>query len=199
MRQIFKGLTIPYTPARIEASREHKRSSPAGIWLFTLATLALTISGMTVYANENQRQLDFYHTHTGESLSIVYHDGKNYNSAALDQINEFLGDFRNDTVHSIDPATLDILFRLRTELGSEETFEIISAYRSPETNAMLRKQGRSVAKRSLHMEGKAIDVRLRGIDTARLRNAALKLQLGGVGYYQKSDFVHVDTGRVRTW
>jgi uncharacterized protein YcbK (DUF882 family) len=200
MRQIFKGLTIPDTPARIEATRESVRSSLAGIWLFTLATLALTISWRTVYAaDENQRQLDFYHTHTGESLSIVYHDGKNYSSTALDQINEFLGDFRNGTAHSIDPATLDILFKLRTELSSEETFEIISAYRSPETNAMLSNKGRSVAKRSLHMEGKAIDVRLRGVNTARLRDAALKLQLGGVGYYQESDFVHVDSGRVRTW
>ncbi len=164
-----------------------------------LATLVLTFPRMSVYATENQRQLDFHHTHTGENLSVIYHDGKNYNPAALDQINEFLGDFRSGTVHSIDPATLDILFRLRTELGSKETFEIISAYRSPETNAMLRKQGRSVARRSLHMEGKAIDVRLRGVDTALLRDAALRLQLGGVGYYRESDFVHVDSGRVRTW
>ena len=171
----------------------------SGIRLFILATLALTFSRMSVYATESQRQLDFYHTHTGENLSVIYHDGKNYNPAALDQINEFLGDFRNGTVHSIDPATLDILFKLRTELGSKEAFEIISAYRSPETNTMLRKQGRSVAKRSLHMEGKAIDVRLRGVDTTLLRDAALRLQLGGVGYYRESDFVHVDSGRVRTW
>lgn len=199
MRQKIKSPTIPDAPARIEATLKCAHSGLPGIWLFILATLVLTFSRTSVYATENQRQLDFYHTHTGESLSIVYHDGKNYNPAALGQINEFLGDFRNGTVHSIDPETLDILFRLRTELGSRETFEIISAYRSPETNAMLRKQGSSVAKRSLHMEGKAIDVRLRGVNTARLRDAALKLQLGGVGYYQESDFVHVDSGRVRTW
>jgi uncharacterized protein YcbK (DUF882 family) len=199
MRLTTKDPTIPDTPARIEAIRKYAHRTPSGPWLSGLVTLLLTITWMGVHAAENHRQLDFYHTHTGESLSIVYHDGENYNPAALEQINQFLGDFRSRTVHSIDPATLDILFKLRTELGSEESFEIISAYRSPETNAMLRQQGRSVAKRSMHMEGKAIDVRLRGVDTAHLRDAALKLQLGGVGYYQESDFVHVDSGRVRTW
>lgn len=199
MRQIIKGPTILDSPARIETPLKYSHSGLRGTRLSGLISLALSLFMATAYAAENPRQLDFYHTHTEKSLSIVYHDGEKYSSTALEQINEFLGDFRNGTVHSIDPATLDILFKLRTELDSEEVFEIISAYRSPETNAMLRKKGRSVAKRSLHMEGKAIDVRLRGVDTARLRDAALKLQLGGVGYYQESDFVHVDSGRVRTW
>jgi uncharacterized protein YcbK (DUF882 family) len=159
----------------------------------------LLLSRTPAFATGNQRQLDFYHTHTKESLAIVYHDGNDYIAAALEQINHFLSDFRTGAVHAIDPATLDILFTLRTELGGEDTFEIISAYRSPETNTMLRKQGRGVAKRSQHLEGKAIDVRLRGVHTARLRDAAIKLQLGGVGYYRESDFVHVDSGRVRTW
>ena len=199
MHQKINGRTIPDIPGQIEAARKYAHNSPPGIRLLALITLVLLLSRTPAYAAEYQRQLDFYHTHTGESLSIVYFDGKNYDAAALDQINSFLGDFRNGAAHPIDPSTLDILFRLRAELGGKGTFEIISGYRSPQTNAMLRKQGRSVARRSLHMEGKAIDVRLRGVDTARLRDAALKLQLGGVGYYRESDFVHVDSGRVRTW
>ena len=195
MRQIINGGTIPDIPDRIEVDRKGTHSS-VGILLLTLILL---LSRTPAAAAGNPRQLDFYHTHTKESLTIVYYDGNDYIAAALEQINHFLGDFRTGAVHTIDPATLDILFTLRTELGGEETFEIISAYRSPETNIMLRKQGRSVAKRSQHLEGKAIDVRLRGVDTARLRDAAIKLQLGGVGYYRESDFVHVDSGRVRTW
>jgi len=199
MRQIINGGTIPDIPDRIEADRKCTHSGSAGIWLLALITLALLLSWTTAYATGKQRQLDFYHTHTKENLAIIYHDGNNYIAAALEQIDHFLGDFRTGAVHAIDPATLDILFKLRTELGGEDTFEIISAYRSPETNTMLRKQGRGVAKRSQHLEGKAIDVRLRGVDSARLRDAAIKLQLGGVGFYRESDFVHVDSGRIRTW
>jgi len=199
MRQIINGGTIPDIPDRIEADRTCTHSGIAGIRLLALTTLALLLSWTSAYATGNQRQLDFYHTHTKENLAIVYHDGNDYITEALEQINHFLGDFRTGAVHIIDPETLDILYKLRTELGGEDTFEIISAYRSPETNAMLRKKGNGVARRSQHLEGKAIDVRLRGVNTARLRDAAIKLQLGGVGYYRESDFVHVDSGRVRTW
>jgi uncharacterized protein YcbK (DUF882 family) len=199
MRQIINGGTIPDIPDRIEIDRVDRKGSHSGSAGILLLTLVLLLSRTPADAAGNQRQLDFYHTHTKESLAIVYHDGSDYIAAALEQINHFLNDFRTGAVHTIDPATLDILFTLRTELGGEDTFEIISAYRSPETNTMLRKQGRGVAKRSQHLEGKAIDVRLRGVDTARLRDAAIKLQLGGVGYYRESDFVHVDSGRVRTW
>ena len=199
MRQKINDGTIPDIPDRIEAERTCTHSGSVEILLLALATLSLVFSWTSAYATGNQRQLDFYHTHTKESLAIVYHDGNDYIAAALEQISHFLGDFRTGVVHAIDPATLDILFKLRTELGGEDTFEIISAYRSPETNTMLRKQGRGVAKRSQHLEGKAIDVRLRGVDSARLRDAAIKLQLGGVGFYRESDFVHVDSGRVRTW
>jgi uncharacterized protein YcbK (DUF882 family) len=199
MRQKIKGRTIPDIPGRIEAARQCVHHSLPCIWPLVLFTLALILYRAPAYAVESQRQLDFYHTHTGENLSIVYYDGSHYDPAALEQINHFLSDFRNGAAHPIDPATLDILYRLRTGFGGEGVFEIISGYRSPETNTMLRKNGRSVAKRSLHMEGKAIDVRLRGVNTVRLRDAALKLKLGGVGYYRESDFVHVDSGRVRTW
>lgn len=161
--------------------------------------LALTLTPGTVCAAGTQRQLDFYHTHTEKSLSIIYYDGKEYIPSALEQINHFLSDFRSGDTHPIDTAVLDILFELRSLLDSVGVFEVISGYRSPETNAMLRKQGRSVAKRSLHMEGKAIDVRLRGVNTSRLYEAAIGLKAGGIGFYSASDFVHIDSGRVRTW
>ena len=192
MCQLICDQTIPDIPARNEAGRNNTGSLICFI-------LMLLFSRTTASSIDSQRQLDFYHTHTGESLSVVYHDGSHYIPAALEQINNYLGDFRNGAVHSIDPDTLDILFRLRAHFGGTDTFEIISAYRSPATNALLRAKGRDVAKRSLHMEGKAIDARLRGVDTAKLRDAAIALKLGGVGYYQNSDFVHVDNGRVRTW
>lgn len=199
MSELTCNRTIPDSPTRIEAGKGniaggwHNRNS----WLLLL--LLLLFSRATASSIDTQRQLDFFHTHTGESLSVIYHDGDNYLPAALEQIDTYLADFRNGATHPIDPATLDILFRLRAHFGGSGTFEIISGYRSPETNAMLRAQGRDVAKRSLHMEGKAIDARLRQVDTTRLRDAAIALRLGGVGYYKNSDFVHVDSGRVRTW
>ncbi len=199
MRQLICDRTIPDFPAINGAGQKYTPGDrhPAGSLL--LIALMLLFSRTTASSIDSLRQLDFYHTHTSESLSVVYHDGSNYIPAALEQINNFLGDFRNGAVHAIDPATLDILFRLRAHFGGVDTFEIISAYRSPATNAMLRAKGRDVAKRSLHMEGKAIDVRLRGVDTASLRDAAIALKLGGVGYYRESDFVHVDNGRIRIW
>ena len=167
--------------------------------MLILPLLFLSTLGNRPHAAEAPRQLDFYHTHTMLSLSIVYHDGKDYIPQALEKINQFLSDFRTGDSHAINPGVLDILHALHTQLGGEGTFEIISAYRSPETNTSLRKNGKGVAKNSLHMQGKAIDVRLRGVDSARLRDAAIKLGRGGVGYYKDSDFVHIDVGRVRTW
>jgi len=199
MRQLIRNRTIPDIPALNEAGHKLIPDGRNTIVSLILIMLMLLFSRTTASSIDSQRQLDFYHTHTKDSLSIVYHDGSNYVPAALEQINNFLSDFRNGAVHAIDPATLDILFRLRAHFGGAATFEIISAYRSPETNAMLRAKGRDVARRSLHMEGKAIDARLRGVDTTSLRDAAIALQLGGVGYYRESNFVHVDNGRVRTW
>ncbi|MBS0513250.1 MAG: DUF882 domain-containing protein [Proteobacteria bacterium] len=145
------------------------------------------------------RQLSFRHTHTDERLEVVYHDGRNYLSPALQRMNWLLRDFRTGEAQAMDPQLFDILHALRINLGGG-TFEIISAYRSPGTNEMLRKTGGGgVAKRSLHMDGRAIDIRIPGVPTHRLRDAAIDLGLGGVGYYPESDFVHVDTGAVRTW
>jgi len=146
-----------------------------------------------------ERSLSFYHTHTKKTLDVTYSVGGEYVESALVEINDFLGDFRTGDAIVIDPALLDLIYDVRASLNSNDTFEVISAYRSPETNEMLRKLGRGVAKKSQHLLGRAIDVRLRNIDSIDLRDAAIKIKRGGVGYYEKSDFVHIDTGRVRRW
>ena len=146
------------------------------------------------------RALNFLHTHTGEKLAVEYFAGGSYLSDALNEVNHFLRDFRTNDVHPIDPALLDILHGLRDVTGSTRPFQVISGYRSPRTNAMLRRQGHGgVASGSLHMQGKAIDIRLADVPLGKLRDAALGLRKGGVGYYPAPDFVHVDTGRVRRW
>ena len=147
------------------------------------------------------RELSFYHTHTGKRLNIVYWQEGGYVQSALDDINRFLSDFRTGDIVDIDPTLLDLIYDVRESLGSDGTYQVVSAYRSPKTNEMLRKRSASsgVATKSQHLLGKAIDVRLEGVKTAMLRDAAIDLQRGGVGYYESSDFVHVDTGRVRRW
>jgi uncharacterized protein YcbK (DUF882 family) len=145
------------------------------------------------------RSVSFVHTHTGEKLTAAYWQDGEYQPEVLQQVNHLLRDFRTNEVHPIDPALLDVLFELRTRVGSERAFHVISAYRSPSTNEMLRHSGNGVAEHSMHMLGKAIDVRLESFPTARLAEVARSLRRGGVGYYRASDFVHVDTGRVRYW
>lgn len=145
------------------------------------------------------RALALYHTHTGERLRVTYAANGSYLPEALEEIDHFLRDFRTGDVHRIDPRLLDILHELRRRAGERGTYEIISAYRSPQTNEMLRARSDGVATRSLHMEGRAMDVRLVGAPLDRLRDEALALEAGGVGYYPASEFIHVDTGRVRRW
>ena len=142
--------------------------------------------------------MTFYHTHTGEHLKVNY-SCNGCTSATLNRLNNFLRDFRTGDVHAIDPALLDIIYGIQQKSGSNGVIEIISGYRSPKTNALLRSQSSGVAKKSLHMKGKAMDIRITGLDTRKLRDTAISLRQGGVGYYAKSDFVHIDTGRVRTW
>lgn len=178
-------------------SRDHT-APRRRLLLKSLATLPLALPFASARAAD-QRQLAFRHTHTDEQLKVVYRDGGGYVQPALERMNWLLRDFRTGETARMDPRLYDILHALKLVCGSG-TFEIISAYRSPATNAMLRKTGGGgVAKRSLHMDGKAIDIRLTGFDTARLRDAALALGLGGVGYYPESDFLHIDTGPVRSW
>jgi uncharacterized protein YcbK (DUF882 family) len=141
--------------------------------------------------------------HTGESINIVYRVGDTYIPTALEQLNRFLRDHRTDEVTNYDPKEFDLLYNLMTRLGksSSGVVDIVCGYRSAETNALLREAGPStgVAEHSQHIQGHAIDIRVPGVGTAQLRNAALSLDAGGVGYYPKSQFVHVDVGPVRTW
>ncbi len=145
------------------------------------------------------RALAFKHTHTGAKLDLVYAQGGEYLPEALSTIDGFLKDFRTGDVHPIDPALLDTLFRLADVFDHPGAFHVISGFRSPRTNERLRKNSGGVAKRSYHMQGRAIDVRLSGARLADLNKAARSLREGGVGYYPRSDFIHLDTGPVRTW
>lgn len=146
-----------------------------------------------------ERVLRLYNTHTGESLrSVFWAEGK-FDPAALTDINKLLRDHRNNTVATMDPQLLVLLNQVSQKFGSQNVLHVISGYRSPESNQLLSEQSGGVAKHSMHMEGKAIDIRMPGQDLAGLRKAALAMNAGGVGYYPESQFVHMDTGRVRHW
>ena len=150
-------------------------------------------------ARRRSRALSFRHTHTGESLAVDYAVDDEYVPEALESLNRLLRDFRTGDRHPIDPHLFDLLHSIRERTGSTQPFHIISGYRSPATNTMLRQHSEGVAGGSLHMKGQAIDIRLPGVPLRQLRGAALDVRGGGVGYYPASDFVHVDTGRVRQW
>ena len=161
---------------------------------------AAPVMAATGYRKAAEHQsLSFRHLHTGENLTVSYLENGRYIADALAEIDEVLRDFRTGEKISMDINLLEILYRLRTRLGSDQPFEIISAYRSPKTNAALAAKNPGVAKRSYHTNGMAIDVRLPGRRLLDLRQSALDLRLGGVGYYRRSNFVHLDTGRVRYW
>lgn len=148
-----------------------------------------------------ERALSFYNLHTGEQLkeAVFWIEGR-YIPETLEEINHLLRDYRTDEVESIDPNLLSLLYRLKGQLPTGNPFHVISGYRSPQTNTRLRQNGGGgVAKNSLHMVGQAIDIRVPGCDLSVLHKSALALKSGGVGYYPSSDFVHLDTGRVRWW
>lgn len=147
----------------------------------------------------DEKQLSFYHTHTGKKLDVTFSRGGEFIDSALKEVNEFLSDFRTGDIIEIDPHLLDLIYDVRESLGSKGRFEVISAYRSPKTNNMLRGRSSGVARNSQHLLGKAIDVRLPDIELPKLRDAALAQKCGGVGYYAESNFVHIDTGRIRRW
>lgn len=171
----------------------------AGGWAAISILLVVSAAKAAASTVPAAREIALYHTHTGERLSVVYAWGDRYDAAALARINRFLRDFRTGDVADIDPATLDIIHELKRRAGYRGDVHIVSAYRSSATNEMLRRSGSGVARNSQHLEGKAIDLRFPGIETARLRDLARSLKRGGVGYYRDSDFIHVDSGRVRYW
>lgn len=165
----------------------------------TFIALCVFLAPLAAQETSDIRTLKFYHTHTLESLEVTYYENGLYLLEPMEQLRDFLADWRDGEEKEIDPKLMDILWEIQHVTGNMDTFEVISSYRSPGTNGYLRSKSKGVARNSQHLLGKAIDVRLRGMDTKKLRDVALELKLGGVGYYEKTDFVHVDTGRVRRW
>jgi uncharacterized protein YcbK (DUF882 family) len=181
---------------RLNSSMElEMRSLTRAIFVILGLAAVGSISGST----GEPRVLKFFHTHTGKTLQVVYFRQGEYDAQAMAELKVFLADWRNGEQHDIDPQLMDILWRIQQTTGSGSAWEVISAYRSPETNEMLRSRSNGVARKSQHMLGTAIDVRLRDVELASLRDTARMLKMGGVGYYAGSNFVHVDTGRVRYW
>lgn len=172
----------------------------------TLGTTAL-LTSPTVFSalaansavSKSERRLQFYNLHTGEKISTTYWAQGEYVRDELSVINHLMRDHRSGEVANMDKHLLDLLYLLQQKVDKTGEYHIISAYRSAKTNSKLRKRSKGVAKRSLHMQARAIDIRLPGVRLKLLRQAALELKLGGVGYYPKSNFIHVDTGRPRFW
>jgi uncharacterized protein YcbK (DUF882 family) len=188
----------------LKAEASATGSSPSRRRFLGLASAAVA-APMLALARRSQasaaqpRALAFDHTHTGERLSLTYALGEHYFPDALQTLNHFLRDFRTGEMHVIDPRLLDLLHLLRQVTQTRAPFQVISAYRSPATNEMLRNRSRGIASQSLHLQGQAIDIRLADVPLSDLHDAALSLRAGGVGFYRGPDFVHLDTGRVRHW
>jgi uncharacterized protein YcbK (DUF882 family) len=149
---------------------------------------------------EPEYRLRLYHTHTDEHIDVVYRRGDTYVPEAISELDYFLRDSRTGSVASFDPRLFDLLSDLTAALGRPEAeIDVVCGYRTPWTNAYLRRRSHRVAKHSLHMEAMAIDIRVPGVSTKELRDTALELGRGGVGYYRRHAFVHVDVGPVRKW
>lgn len=171
-------------------------------FLTSVASVAMTLAAHGAIASAvpaRDRELSFYNTHTGEKLSATFWSDGKYLDDGVEEISWLLRDHRAGTASPMEPKLLDLLYQLQAKVERQGEFHVISGYRSPATNAMLNKNSSGVAKRSYHMLGQAIDVRLPGFDTSQLRKAAISLKGGGVGYYASSDFIHLDVGRVRKW
>jgi uncharacterized protein YcbK (DUF882 family) len=173
-------------------------------FLMTSAQIALGLLLSTAPIDCFAKRIDyhpltFFHTHTGENLQINYSPKKGCTFATQRKVNEFLRDYRTEEVHPIDPKLLELLCKIQLIGGSNGIYEIISAYRSPETNHLMHSKSSGVAQNSMHMLGKAIDIRLSDMSTRKIQRIATLLRGGGVGYYAQSDFVHLDTGDFRTW
>jgi uncharacterized protein YcbK (DUF882 family) len=158
------------------------------------------VASSTAPSPQSPYRLHFFHTHTGERLDVVYRHGDDYDPSALAELNHYLRDHRTGDVRDYDPRVFDLLHDLTVALGRPNAeIDVVCGYRTPWSNEYLRSHGHGVAEHSLHMQAMAIDIRIPGVPTAELRDAALSLHRGGVGYYAASNFVHVDVGRVRRW
>jgi uncharacterized protein YcbK (DUF882 family) len=174
----------------------------SGILLGLLLVAPLGQTLKSASPSPREYRLRFYHTHTNERLDIIYRRGENYLPDALAELDHFLRDHRTGEVRHFDPHLFDLLYDLTASVNDASgEIDVICGYRTPWSNEFLRTRNAhtGVALHSLHMQAEAIDIRLPGIPTSALRDAALRLERGGVGYYRDSDFVHVDVGRVRRW
>ena len=168
--------------------------------LIALTSICGVSASTRAVTAQPEYRLRFFHTHTGEHLDIVYREGDHYIPSALMQLDEYLRDHRTGDVSHYDPRVFDLLHDLTAAVGrANAEIDVVCGYRTPWSNEHLRTHGHGVAKHSLHMQAMAIDIRVPGVKTSDLRDAALALHRGGVGYYASSDFVHVDVGRVRRW
>jgi len=196
-------IPCPSIDTSVETGRRGFLRGLGGLFLGAGAAIAaptiLTNPADAAPVSAPRRQLSFVSLHTNEKLKITYFNNGSYDRSALKDVNHMLRDWRTGEVGSMDPKLLDLLFQLRQRLRTEEPFQVISGYRCPKTNAMLASKSEGVATKSLHMEGKAIDITMAGRQLSRIRQEALNLRMGGVGIYSKTGFVHVDTGRVRQW
>lgn len=184
-RQLAKGTSSALVAA----------ASPAPV----AAPAAIAAPAVQTRVATDVKRLFLHNLHTGETLKTVYWEGGGYVDGALAEARHALRDWRNGEQHPMDPRLFDVFHDLGARLEVDRPFQIICGYRSPATNAMLHSRSSEVASHSLHMDGKATDLRVEGVELAHLQKAALSLGRGGVGYYPVSDFVHVDTGRVRRW
>lgn len=181
----------------VVASRRGFLKTVANASLLTLS--GTEILNAAVKSDSSRKTLDLKNIHTGDKLKLAYFEQGDYIEGALQEISYVLRDYHTGAVHPIDPALLDQLYDLKLALGIDKPFYVFSGYRSPHTNARLRKRNRCVSKHSLHMQGRAIDIHVDGLETRKIRNAALAMRRGGVGYSQRFDYVHLDTGSFRSW
>ena len=192
---VAKHEQVVSKPKQVIAKLDHTASKPKQVVVKT----EHSYRRKRLLASRGERKVRLKNLHTGEDLKATYWADGKYISETMRDVAYFLRDFRTGDKHRIDAGLMDILHDIHLRIGSRNEFHIISGYRSPKTNNMLRARSRAVAKHSLHMLGKAIDIRLPGTDLRDLRKAALSMRAGGVGYYPQANFVHVDTGRFRTW
>lgn len=176
-----------------------RRALGFGLGLVALGVSSPLSGALAALPQSGTRTLGFVNTHTNEKILATYWKDGIYDKGALKDINYVLRDFRTGEIAKMDPQLLDLLVELHRRTGSRKAFQIISGYRSPKTNAMLASASNGVAKHSMHMEAKAVDIRLYDVALSDLRDTAIGMKSGGVGYYAKSNFVHVDTGRIRRW
>jgi uncharacterized protein YcbK (DUF882 family) len=179
----------------VSMSRRRLAATLTGTVLFSMAAACSTLPPRP----RSTRWLDLYNVHTKEHINVVFADERGFDDDGLRRLEFFLRDFRLKETHRIDPQLYVLLTDLADTARCLPRYEVISGYRSPDTNEKLHEEGHHVAQHSQHMEGRALDVRLKGCSVKKLRNLAVAAARGGVGYYPKDDFVHIDTGPIRTW